>query len=113
MAWAPRLSAGAGSSAMHMNVRDTVEILRSFLEASPDMNDFEWSSGARDAILTHVYKTFWGSHSHCFISISEPLPPGALLSAHQANTDSHYGADIPGMPCGHIFRKGDCCYKCK
>lgn len=61
MAWAPRLSAGAGSSAMHMNVRDAVEILRSFLEASPDMNDFEWSSDARDAILTHVYKTFWGT----------------------------------------------------
>lgn len=111
MAWAPRLNAGAASSPMHMNVKESVENLRSFLDASPDMNEFEWSSDARDAILTHIYKTFWGSHSHCFVS--EPLPHGNLLSFHQAETDPHYGADIPGMPCGHIFRKGDCCYKCK
>jgi E3 ubiquitin-protein ligase UBR1 len=106
-----RLDAGNGYSALEFNVSDPVELLRSFLDTLADLNDFEWSQDVRDAIFDQTYKTFWGPHSHCFTS--EPIPVGMLLSAHQAITDPQYGADIPGMPCGHMFKKGDCCYKCK
>lgn len=111
MAWAPRLSADAASSPMHMNARESIENLRSLFETQPDFNDHRWSRGARDVLLTQIYRTFWGTYANLFTNV--PFPTNMLLSEHQARTDPLYGADVPGMSCGHIFKKGECCYKCK
>jgi E3 ubiquitin-protein ligase UBR1 len=94
--------------------------LKYTLETMPAAQQYRYSAAARAQLLAELYDNFWGSHTHLF------LPPGAhgvaasptgLLSDLQKTARFHgAGEDEPplaGRPCGHIFSKGESCFRCK
>ncbi|KAF8330326.1 uncharacterized protein EI90DRAFT_3060308 [Cantharellus anzutake] len=113
MSWIASRAAGSSSSAdvSFMNMRDIAEHIRSTFELLIELHDFDWTQEGRTTVLRTLYSSMFGNYGHYFSS--EPPGRGVLLSEHQAKTYPSQNNDIPGMPCGHIFKRGECCYKCK
>ena len=113
MSWVASLAAGGSPSAnvSHANARDVAENIRSTFELLIELHDFSWTLEGRAAVLHILYPSMFGSYQDWFAT--EPLGRGVLLSEHQAGTDPGQTIDVPGMPCSHIFKKGECCYRCK
>lgn len=101
-----------------------------------------FTPGARAEILGKLYSSFLGNHPQLFLSGGDgKVPPHVLLSDYQAelqreasgpgasamssvagngtgnNTGSGFKEKeevvVPGRPCTHIFKKGECCFRCK
>lgn len=97
---------------------DPLSKLRYTFETLPGTHQHAWSPAARAKVLAELYDSFWGAHSHLFLPTSNAaLPAHATLADHQARFKfSGAGEDeptIPGRPCGHIFNKGESCFRCK
>ncbi|EIW86012.1 hypothetical protein CONPUDRAFT_94286 [Coniophora puteana RWD-64-598 SS2] len=99
---------------------DPLSRLRFALETMPGSRKYVFTPATRAEILTELYDAFWGAHPHLFLPLSSnaSLTSGhALLSEAQASVNfGGAGLDNPpvqGRPCGHIFTKGESCFRCK
>ena len=67
----------------------------------------------RTDTFTVLYDALWGPYVGSFIPGSVSTPPiQSSLSEMQAKFPLNE-APVPGRSCGHIFQKGECCYRCK
>jgi E3 ubiquitin-protein ligase UBR1 len=116
---------------------DPLTTLRYALETLPNARANKFTPAVRAQLLAELYNSLWGPHVHLFVPGTQPstgaaaggqpgqaqaqqpvqLPPGALLAETQARARFHgAGAPdppLPGRPCGHIFAKGESCFRCK
>ena len=94
---------------------DPLARLRFALDTMPGSRKFVFTPATRAEILSELYDSFWGSYAHMFLPNSNSsLPLHATLSEVQIR--AHPPKDIPvtpGRPCGHIFMKGESCFRCK
>ena len=113
------LSFAAGSTMSPQNrTTDGLTRLRFTLETLPGSKKYIFTPATRCEILSELYETFWGPHGNFFLpNAISYLPVQALLSEVQTRYGFHgAGGDppiIPGRSCGHIFTKGESCYRCK
>lgn len=92
---------------------DTIARLRFALETMPSSRRYQWSANTRSEVLRELYASFWGSHQEMFM-VHTPLPPGVLLSEVQQESPLFSDPTEPSnQPCGHIFKKGENCYRCR
>lgn len=105
-----------------MNARerpvDPLSRLRYTFETLPGSHQHVWSTAARGKVLAELYDAFWGAHANLFLPASNPtLPAHTTLAEYQARTKFNGAGEddptIPGRPCGHIFNKGESCFRCK
>jgi E3 ubiquitin-protein ligase UBR1 len=95
-----------------------LEALRFTLETMPGARKHIFTPSTRAEILSALYDSFWGPYAHLFLPNSNSsLPMHALLSEVQFKLKfSGAGGEepvVPGRPCGHIFMKGQSCFRCK
>ncbi|THH04445.1 hypothetical protein EW145_g5517 [Phellinidium pouzarii] len=108
-----------GSSMSPQNrTTDGLTRLRFTLETLPGSKKYIFTPGTRSEILSELYETFWGPNGNSFLpNAISYLPVQLLLSEVQTRYGFHgAGAEppiIPNRPCGHIFMKGESCYRCK
>lgn len=111
---------GGGASSMSPQNRTTDGLtrLRFTLETLPGSKKYIFSPETRSEIYSELYDTFWGPHGAYFVpSAAACLPMTTPLSEAQIKYAFHGAGSeppvIPGKPCGHIFAKGESCYRCK
>lgn len=105
---------------------DPLADLRFALEVMPGSRKYVFTPGARAEILAKLYSSFLGNYPQLFLAGGlGKVPQHMLLSEHQASAASSTGvgviapgkekedAIVPGQPCTHIFKKGECCFRCK
>ena len=108
---------GLGSSSPRDRAADNR--LRSALETMPGTRKYQFTPNVRAEILAELYEAFWGPFSHLFLPNSTTvLPPGKMLSEVQISqrfngAGSEDMMTMPGRSCNRIFKKGECCYRCK
>jgi E3 ubiquitin-protein ligase UBR1 len=108
---------------------DPTHALRYALETLPTARANVYTPGARATLLAELYHALWAGRPDLFLPgvvAATPfapapavavLPAGALLAETQTRL-KFYGAGAPepamaGRPCGHIFAKGESCFRCK
>lgn len=89
--------------------------LRFALDTMPGSRKYVFTPSTRAEILAELYDSFWGSYAHLFLPNSNSsLPLNVTLSEVQAKAGlPKEPAVTPGRPCGHIFKKGESCFRCK
>ena len=89
--------------------------LRFALDTMPGSRKYVFTPSTRAEILAELYDSFWGSYAHLFLPNSNSsLPLNVTLSEVQAKAGSSKESSVtPGRPCGHIFKKGEACFRCK
>lgn len=96
---------------------DPLSHLRFVLETLPGSRKYVFTPATRAEILSELYDAFWGPYAHLFLPNSNSsLPLHATLSEVQVSLGfSGAGKEqiVPGRPCGHIFKKGESCFRCK
>lgn len=94
---------------------DQLSDLRFALEVMPGSRKYVFTPGARAEILTKLYSSFLGNYPQLFLEDGAgKVPQHMLLSEHQISTSSRNDSSlVPGRPCTHIFKKGECCFRCK
>ncbi|KAF8837246.1 hypothetical protein BDN67DRAFT_1014026 [Paxillus ammoniavirescens] len=97
---------------------DPLSRLRFALETMPGSRKYVFTPATRAEILSELYDAFWGPYAHLFLPLSNSsLPMHATLSQVQAELGfAGAGSEdpvVPGRPCGHIFTKGESCFRCK
>lgn len=105
----------------HQPQQDQLADLRFALEVMPGSRKYVFTPAARAEILAKLYSSFMGNHPHLFLGGSGKLPQYMLLSEYQASVAAtapvtwkeKAEAVIPGRPCTYIFKKGECCFRCK
>lgn len=97
---------------------DPLSRLRFALETMPGSRKYEFTPLTRTEIITELYEAFWGTHASHFV----PNPSANLplhTSLHELQQRQGFGGagkerkPIPGRACGNIFRKGECCFRCR
>ena len=97
---------------------DPLSRLRFALETMPGSRKYEFTPLTRTEIITELYEAFWGTHVGHFV----PNPSGNLplhTSLHELQQRQGFGGagkerkPTPGRACGNIFRKGECCFRCR
>ena len=107
-----------GAMGQRDRTTDGLTRLRFALETLASSKKYIFTPAVRAEILSELYETFWGQHMAYFAPTTlTKMPPYLLLSEVQ-NRYVFHGADtedpvIPGRSCGHIFVKGESCYRCK
>lgn len=83
----------------------------------PGSRKYVFTPSTRAEILAELYDSFWGSYAHLFLPNSNSsLPLNVTLSEVQARAGVGAAKEptvTPGRPCGHIFKKGESCFRCK
>lgn len=97
---------------------DPLSRLRFALETMPGSRKYVFTPATRAEILSELYDAFWGPYAHLFLPNSNSsLPLHATLSEVQTSLGfAGAGQEEPviaGRPCGHIFKKGESCFRCK
>ncbi|KAG8220614.1 hypothetical protein J3R82DRAFT_2867 [Butyriboletus roseoflavus] len=97
---------------------DPLSRLRFALETMPGSRKYVFTPATRAEILSELYDAFWGPYAHLFLPLSNSsLPMHATLGQVQAELGfAGAGSEdpvVPGRPCGHIFTKGESCFRCK
>ena len=97
---------------------DGLTRLRFTLETLPGSKKYIFTPGTRSEILSELYETFWGNHGSYFLPTAISYLPVQMLLSEVQQRHGFHGADqeppiVPGKPCGHIFMKGESCYRCK
>ncbi|GBE78568.1 hypothetical protein SCP_0114570 [Sparassis crispa] len=94
---------------------DPLSRLRFALETMPGSRKYVFTPATRAEILSELYDAFWGPYAHLFLPNSNSsLPLHATLSEVQVSSGSQKELPpVPGRPCGHIFKKGESCFRCK
>ena len=97
---------------------DPLSRLRFALETMPGSRKYEFTPLTRTEIITELYEAFWGTHAGYFVpNQSANLPLHTPL--HELQQRQGFGGagkerkPIPGRACGNIFRKGECCFRCR
>ncbi|EIN13143.1 hypothetical protein PUNSTDRAFT_56352 [Punctularia strigosozonata HHB-11173 SS5] len=95
-----------------------LDALRFAMETMPGARKHFFLPSTRAEILAALYDALWGPYAHLFLPNSNSsLPMHALLSDVQAKLRFGGAGDgeaaVPGRPCGHIFKKGQSCFRCK
>lgn len=102
---------------MHTRDRsaDPLSRLRFALETMPGSRKYVFTPATRAEILSELYDSFWGPYAHLFLPNSNSsLPLHATLSEVQATAGGPKNqAPAPGRTCGHVFQKGESCFRCK
>lgn len=95
--------------------QDPLARLRFALDTMPGSRKYVFTPATRAEILSELYDSFWGQYAHLFLPNSNSsLPMHALLSEVQARVGSSKETPVvPGRPCGHLFKKGEACFRCK
>jgi E3 ubiquitin-protein ligase UBR1 len=107
---------GGSSNSNNTSPSDPLAPLRYTLETLPGTRAHVFTPAVRAQLLSELYSALWGPYAQLFTP-GGVIPPGALLAEHQIRT-RFYGAGmveepIPGRACGHIFAKGESCFRCK
>ncbi|CAE6480929.1 unnamed protein product [Rhizoctonia solani] len=93
---------------------DPLARLRFALETMPGSRKHVFSNGTRADVLKELYDAMWGNYSHLFINWGTPLAPDALLGdAQRENIPGVDDLPTPGRGCGHIFKRGESCFRCR
>lgn len=97
---------------------DGLTRLRFTLETLPGSKKYIFTPGTRAEILSELYETFWGQNASYFLpNAVQGVPVQLLLSEVQVRHGFHGAGGelpiVPGRSCGHIFSKGEACYRCK
>ncbi|THH31562.1 hypothetical protein EUX98_g2617 [Antrodiella citrinella] len=81
----------------------------------PGSRKYVFTPATRAEILSELYDAFWGSYAHLFLPNSNSsLPLHVTLSEVQMKAGMNKEQVLtPGRPCGHIFKKGESCFRCK
>ncbi|KAF8992917.1 hypothetical protein BDQ17DRAFT_1432049 [Cyathus striatus] len=113
-------SPGAGPSSRTQS--DPLADLRFSLEVMPGSRKYIFTPATRAEVLSKLYATFFGTPAHAQYFLpagTQQVPANQLLSEVQKDS-GYFGAgreedDIitPGRGCGHVFSKGECCFRCK
>ncbi|KAH9850612.1 hypothetical protein C2E23DRAFT_734790 [Lenzites betulinus] len=105
---------------MHSNPRerqtDPLSRLRFTLETMPGSKKYNFTSTTRAEILAELYDAFWGPYAHLFLPNSNSSLPFRNAALHEVQAAAGLSKDpqiVPGRPCGHIFKKGESCFRCK
>jgi E3 ubiquitin-protein ligase UBR1 len=96
-------------------IPDPLARLRFALDTMPGSRKYVFTPATRAEILSELYDAFWGQYAHLFLPNSNSsLPMHALLSEIQASVGTVKDSfPTPGKPCGHLFKKGEACFRCK
>ncbi|GAB1525865.1 E3 ubiquitin-protein ligase ubr1 [Rhizoctonia solani] len=93
---------------------DPLARLRFALETMPGSRKHVFSNGTRADVLKELYDAMWGNYSHLFVTWGAPLAPDVLLGdAQRENIPGVDDLPIPGRGCGHIFKRGESCFRCR
>jgi E3 ubiquitin-protein ligase UBR1 len=84
----------------------------------PGSRKYVFTPATRTEIITELYESFWGVHSDFFVlNPSINLPLNSTL--HELQYKLGFGNSgkeekvVPGRACGNIFKKGECCFRCR
>ena len=97
---------------------DPLSRLRFALETMPGSRKYEFTPLTRTEIITELYDAFWGTHASHFVPNSSANLP-LHTSLHEVQQRQGFGGagkerkPVPGRACGNIFRKGECCFRCR
>ena len=94
-------------------VHDSIERLRFAFDTLPNTLHGLFNPPARARILAELYTALFGPNYTLFLSPRDSLPPGTLLSEAQALTSVDLPLDDGPRACQHVFKKGECCFRCK
>ncbi|CAE6372048.1 unnamed protein product [Rhizoctonia solani] len=93
---------------------DPLARLRFALETMPGSRKHVFSNGTRADVLKELYDAMWGNYSHLFVTWGASLGPDVLLGdAQRENIPGVDDLPIPGRGCGHIFKRGESCFRCR
>jgi E3 ubiquitin-protein ligase UBR1 len=106
-----KLNKHLGNSKERM--QDPVERLTFALDTMPNALHGLFNPPARARILTELYAALWGSHYSLFLAPNDVLNAGSLLSSAQARSSLAPHNDEESKACQHVFKKGECCFRCK
>ncbi|CAE6498279.1 unnamed protein product [Rhizoctonia solani] len=93
---------------------DPLARLRFALETMPGSRKHVFSNGTRADVLKELYDAMWGNYSNLFVTWGAPLAPDVLLGdAQRENIPGVDDLPTPGRGCGHIFKRGESCFRCR
>lgn len=92
---------------------DPMERLRFALDTLPNTLHGLFNPPARARILTELYTALFGSNYSLFLGPHDNLPNGTLLSEAQAQSSMKPPVEDGPKACQHVFKKGECCFRCK
>ncbi|CEL59965.1 E3 ubiquitin-protein ligase UBR1 [Rhizoctonia solani AG-1 IB] len=93
---------------------DPLARLRFALETMPGSRKHVFSNGTRADVIKELYDAMWGNYSHLFVTWGTPLAPDVLLGdAQRENIPGVDDLPVPGRGCGHIFKRGESCFRCR
>ena len=97
---------------------DPLSHLRFALETMPGSRKYVFTPATRTEIISELYEAFWGSHAGLFVpNPVVDLPLQSTLHEVQHRTGfGNIGKEekiVLGRPCGNIFKKGECCFRCR
>lgn len=97
---------------------DPLSRLRFALETMPGSRKYVFTPATRTEIISELYDSFWGSHVDLFVTnTTVNLPLHSTL--HEVQNRLGFGDSgkeekvVPGRACGNIFKKGECCFRCR
>ncbi|KAG8733420.1 hypothetical protein FRC11_006379 [Ceratobasidium sp. 423] len=80
----------------------------------PGSRKHVFSNGTRADVLKELYDAMWGNYSHLFVTWGAPLAQDVLLGdAQRENIPGVDDLPTPGRGCGHIFKRGESCFRCR
>jgi E3 ubiquitin-protein ligase UBR1 len=97
---------------------DPLYHLRLAFETMPGSRGYQFTPATRKEILKELCNSFWGANSGLFLG-SSSINFSDEFPISEAQFSAGYGGAaqddpvIPGRPCGHIFKKGESCFRCK
>jgi E3 ubiquitin-protein ligase UBR1 len=96
---------------------DPLHHLRFALETMPGSRKYVFTPATRTEIISELYDAFWGAHAELFVpNAAVSLPLHSTL--HELQRRMGFGmlwrekVEL-GRPCGNIFKKGECCFRCR
>lgn len=104
--------------------QDPLSRLRFALETMPGSRKYVFTPATRAEILNELYDAFWGPYGELFVEgergLGDKMLSEVQSSIAKANNTS-LGKEpvedeepvVSGRPCGHIFTKGESCFRCK
>jgi E3 ubiquitin-protein ligase UBR1 len=103
----------ATASMSRERTQDPVDRLKFALDTFPNTFHGIFNLPARARILSELYGALYGSYYSYFLTTRDVPPPGSLLSEAQAKSSLQPADEDGPRACQHVFKKGECCFRCK